>query len=521
MAIVLTAEEAVKRIPDGATVFVEAMPTEEVFPAFHRVYEATGSPKDLTVYWAAGIGPFSAEERGMNHFAHPGMVKRMVLGHAGLNHKVVKVIAANEVEAYNLPQGVVTQLFREIAAGRPGLITRVGLGTFVDPRIEGGKLNDRTRACEDLVEVIEIGGREMLRYKPVKADAAVVRGTTADPEGNITFENEALVMEALDAAMAARNCGGLVIVQVERLSDKPARPIDVRIPGIMVDIIVVATSRKTHPHTLFVEQDPSYTGDAHADLSGELEAMPLSPEKVICRRAFLELKRGDIVNLGVGIPMGVAKVAQEEGMLKDITLTTEIGVVGGLPQGGKNFGPAQNPSAIMSQTTMFDFYDGGGLDATCVGMAQVDTEGNVNVSKLGPNVIGSGGFINITQSASEVLFCGEFSAVGTDIAIESGKLVIRTDGKAVKFVERVGQITFSGKIAREEGHKVLFVTERCVFKLVKEGLMLIEVAPGVDMEKDILQRMQFKPLISPELKSMDARLFLPAAMDVNGGQAKE
>ncbi len=512
MAIVMTADEAVKRIPDGATVLLEAMPTEEVFPAFYRIYEATGSPKDLTIAWAAGIGPFSTEARGMNHFAHPGMVKRMILGHAGLNHNIVKVIANNEVEAYNLPQGVITQWFREIAAGRPGLITRVGLGTFVDPRIEGGKLNERTRACEDLVEVIEIGGREMLRYKPIKADVAVIRGTTADPEGNITLENEALFMESLEAAMAAKNCGGFVIAQVEGLRDTSARPIEVRIPGIMVDIVVVATSRKTHPHTLFVEYDPSYVGDEIADLSQALLPMPLTPEKVICRRAFLELKKGDLINLGVGIPMGIAQVAREEGMLKDITMTTEIGVIGGLPQGGKNFGPAQNPSAIISQTAMFDYYDGGGLNATCVGMAQVDAEGNVNVSRLGANVIGSGGFINITQNASEVMFCGEFSAVGTDIAVEEGKLVIRKDGKAVKFVEKVGQITFSGTVAREEGHKVLFITERCVFKLDKAGLMLIEVAPGVDIEKDILQRMHFKPLIASEVKSMTPEIFLPDPM---------
>ncbi|MFA7693684.1 MAG: acyl CoA:acetate/3-ketoacid CoA transferase [Candidatus Hydrogenedentes bacterium] len=512
MAIVLSAEEAVKRIPDGATIFLEAMPSEEVFPAFHRVYEATGSPKGLTVYWAAGIGPFSAENRGMNHFSYPGMIKRLVLGHAGLNHKVVKTIAANEVEAYNLPQGVITQLFREVAAGRPGVITHVGLGTFVDPRIEGGKLNERTRDCEDLVEVIEIDGREFLRYKPTKVQAAVVRGTTADPNGNITRENEALSMEGLDAAMAARNCGGLVIAQVERLSDTPAKPINVHIPGILVDIVVVASSRQTHPHTLFVEQDPSYTGDELADLSGALEAMPLSPEKVICRRALMELKGGDVINLGVGIPMGVARVAQEEGLLEELTMTTEIGVVGGLPQGGKNFGPAQNPSAIMSQTTMFDFYDGGGLDVTCVGMAQVDGEGNVNVSKLGANVIGSGGFINLTQSAREVLFCGEFSAVGTDIAVESGNLLIRQDGKVAKFVDAVGQITFSGKVAREDGQKILFITERCVFKMVREGLMLVEVAPGIDLERDILQRMKFMPIISPNLKDMDKRLFLSEPM---------
>jgi propionate CoA-transferase len=261
-----------------------------------------------------------------------------------------------------------------------------------------------------------------------------------------------------------------------------------------------------------VDCDPSYVGDEIADLSSALEPMPLTAEKVICRRAFLELKKGDLINLGVGIPMGVAQVAQEEGMLKDITMTTEIGVIGGLPQGGKNFGPARNPSAIISQTVMFDFYDGGGLDATCVGMAQVDAEGNVNVSRLGANVIGSGGFINITQNASEVMFCGEFSAVGSDIAVEEGKLAIRKDGKAVKFVEKVGQITFSGKVAREEGHKILFITERCVFKLEKEGLKLIEVAPGVDIEKDILQRMQFKPLMASEVKLMAPEIFLPAPM---------
>lgn len=513
MAIILTADEAVKRIPDGATVFVVPMPSEEVFPAFRRVYGETGAPKDLTLVWAAGIGPFSAEQRGMNHFAQPGMVKRIILGHVGLNHQVVKMVAMNEVEAYNLPQGVLAQWFREVAAGRPGLITRVGLGTFVDPRIEGGKLNERTRSCEDLVDVLEIDGREMLRYKPMKGDVGVVRGTTADPEGNITFENEALCMENLEVAMAVKNSGGFVIAQVERLSDTPARPISVKIPGILVDIVVVATSRKTHPHTLFVDYDPSYTGEEHADLSAALQPMPLTPEKVICRRAFQELKKGDLVNLGVGIPAGVAQVAQEEGMLKDITLTTEIGVIGGLPQGGKNFGPAQNPSAVISQAAMFDYYDGGGLNATCVGMAQVDADGNVNVSKLGPNVIGSGGFINITQSASEVMFCGEFSAVGADIVVESGKLVIRADGKAVKFVEKVDQITFSGKVAREEGHKVLFITERCVFKLVKDGLMLTEIAPGVDLEKDILQRMHFKPLLAPEIKLMPAELFLPGKMN--------
>lgn len=515
MAEILTADEAIKRIPDGATVFVVPMPAEEVLPAFGRVFEATGAPKDLTVLWAAGIGPFSTEARGMNHFAFPGMVKRVIVGHVGLNHKLVRQIADNQLEAYNLPQGVMAQWYREVAAGRPGLITRIGLGTFVDPRIEGGKLNERTRDCEELVEVVEVGGREMLRYMPLRGDVGVVRGTTADPNGNISLENEAIVMESFEVAMAVRNCGGLVIAQVERLSDTPIKPHNVRIPGIFVDIIVVAESRKSHPHTLFVDYDPSYTGEEKADLSNALAPMPLNTEKVICRRAFLELNKGDVVNLGVGIPAGVAQIAREEGVLDDIVLSTEIGVIGGLPQGGKNFGPAQNPTAIISQSAMFDFYDGGGLDATCVGMAQVDVEGNVNVSKLGPNVIGCGGFINITQTSKKVMFCGEFSAVGADIVVENGALTIRADGKAAKFVQKVDQITFSGKVARAEGRHAIYITERCVMTLEEDGLVVNEIAPGIDLDKDILEKMHFRPRVADNLKTMSDVLFQEGPMNIH------
>ena len=512
MPEILTADEAIQRIPDGATVFVCPMPLEEVYPAFYRMFQKTGSPKGLTFIWAAGIGPFSDEPRGMNHFAYPGMTKRVILGHVGLNYEMVKQVAMNKVEAYNLPQGVLAQWFREVAAGRPGLITKVGLGTFVDPRIEGGKLNACTQDCEELAEVIELDGEEYLRYKPIKGDIGLVRGTTADPKGNITFEDEAICMEHLEVAMAVKNCGGIVIAQVEKISDTPAIPVNVKIPGILVDIVVVADSRKTHPHTMFVDHDPSYTGEERIDLSNALQPMPLNLEKVICRRAFQEINDGDLVNLGVGIPAGLALVAQEEGHLDKITLTTEVGIIGGLPQTGKNFGPAQNPDAIISQAAMFDYYDGGGLNATCVGMAQVDVEGNVNVSKLGPNVIGCGGFINVTKNAAKVLFCGEFAAVGVDIVVEDGKLNIRNDGKAVKFVEKVDQITFSGKIAREEAHDVLFITERCVFRLVKEGLMLTEIAPGIDIHKDILDRMHFTPLVAENVKQMDAALFLDEPM---------
>ncbi len=512
MAKVVTADQAMEFVKDGSTVLVNPMPSEEVFPAFARSFEANGRPKDLTFVWAAGLGPFSAERKGMNHFAVPGMTKRMIAGHVGLNHLVIKMIASNECEAYNLPQGTMTQLYREIAAHRPGLLTPVGLGTFVDPRIDGGKMNERTRDCEDLVKVVEIDGQEMLFYKAFHVDVGLVRGTTADPYGNLTTENEALWMGDLDVAMAAKNCGGIVIAQVERLSDTPANPQHVRVPGILVDYVVVATSRKAHPHTLFSENEPSFTGAVKVPLEQEVAPLPLNLEKVICRRAALELRRDMIVNLGVGIPMGVASVAHEEGFLETLTMTTEIGVIGGLPERGFNFGPARNPVAFIAQPQMFDYYDGGGLDVTGVGLAQVDAEGNVNVSKLGPKLIGSGGFINITQSARKCLFCGEFTAGGLDAVVEDGKLVIRQEGKSAKFVNRVQQITYSGMTARKENQEVLYITERCVFKLTTDGLMLMEVAPGVDVQKDILDRMEFKPIVPDTVPLMNPAIFRPQVM---------
>ncbi len=506
MATVLTADEAIRRIPDGATVLINPVPSEEIFPAFARVFNATGSPKDLTVVYAAGLGPFSEERKGMNHFAYPGMVKRVIAGHVGLNYLLVKMIADNQCEAYNLPQGVMTQLYREIAAHRPGLVTEVGLGTFVDPRLDGGKLNDRTRDCEDLVELIEIDGREMLRYKPFPVDVGIIRGTKVDVMGNLTGENEAITMENLEVAMAARNSGGIVIAQVEAVRDKRAHPKKVTVPANLIDYVVVAQSRQAHPHTLFVEHDPSYTGAKVAPLKKQFESRPLDIDKVIARRGALELDKGMIVNLGVGIPMDVAAVAFEEGLLKSLTFNTEIGVFGGLPQGGLNFGPAKNPTAFVSQPQMFDFYNGGGLDVTYVGMAQVDRQGNVNVSKLGSRLIGAGGFIDITQSAKRCCFCGRFSAGELDATIERRKLYIHGDG-IPKFVDKVEQITFSGRVASRKHQDVLYVTERCVFALMPNGLILREVAPGVDIQRDIVDKMQFRPIIPDEVRTMDSVIF--------------
>lgn len=507
MAQVVSADQAIALIPDGATVAVNPVPIEEVNSGFDRVFEKTGHPRDLTVVWSAGLGPMSREFRGMNHFAHPGMVRRLIGGHFGLNHALIELIAKNECEAYNLPQGVITQLYREIASGRPGLLTRTGLGTFVDPRLEGGRLNDRTLPCEDLSEVLEINGQEYLLYKSFPVDVGIVRATTADPAGNLTSEDEAITMENLEVAMAAHNSGGIVIAQVESLSDQPAIPQMVTVPGIFVDYIVVATSRHMHPHTLFVEHDSSYSGKVRVSLQDEIAPIPLNPEKVICRRAAKELRPGMNVNLGFGIPMSVANIAFEEGFLETITLNTEVGSIGGLPERGKNFGPAKNPSAFISQAQMFDFYDGGGLDVTCVGLAQVDREGNVNVSKIGPRVIGCGGFINITQSAKKVIFCGEFTAMGLDTSIADGRLSILQDGKVPKFIDKVQQITFRGQQAAASGREILYVTERCVFQLTPEGMVLREIAPGVDLENDILARMQFRPIVPDEVQLMAPDIF--------------
>lgn len=514
MAKVVTADEVVRLIPDGSAVLIVPMPSEEVYPAFARVYQETGHPKDLTVIWAAGLGPLSEEPKGMNHFAVPGMVKRIIAGHCGLNHKIMKFIASNQVEAYNIPQGTMCELYREMAGGRPGLLTTVGLGTFVDPRYGGGKVNERTKSCEDLSEIVTIGGKEYILYHSLPCNVGIIRGTTADPNGNITVEKEALVMEILEGAMAVKNNGGFVIAQVERLSDEPARPCDVRVPGIFVDYIVVAQSPEAHPQTLFVQYDPSFCGHVRANLEDELEPMPLNFEKIIARRAFMELKPKMVINLGFGIPTGVAKVAFEEGVFNELTMTTEIGVIGGVPESGKNFGPAKNPHAFLSQSAMFDFYDGGGLDMTCVGMAQVDEGGNINVSKVGPITIGPGGFINLTQSAKKLVFCGEFTAVGSKVEISDGKINIISEGKVKKFIKKVEQITFSGKFAIENHRDVTYITERCVFKLVPEGLMITEIAPGVDLEKNILSQMEFKPIIPDEIKTMDDKLFLPGPMNI-------
>ncbi len=508
---VVSAEEAVQIIRDGDTVatggFVGTGFPEYVAMVLEEYFLETGRPRDLTLMYAAGQG--DGQNRGLNHLGHEGLVARVVGGHWGLVPKLQKLAIDNKIEAYNLPQGVISHMFRDIAAGKPRTITSVGLGTFVDPVNGGGKIN--TCTTTDIVERIQFDGKDYLAYKPLPVNVAILRGTTADTDGNITMEKEALTLEALAIATAARNSGGFVIVQVERVADQGTlNARQVKIPGIMVDCVVVSPPEH-HWQTFGTQYDPSFSGEIKVPIQS-LPPMDMSARKIIARRAAFELIPNSIVNLGIGMPEGVSNVANEEKIIDYLTLTAEPGVIGGLPAGGLNFGAATNTDALIDQPSQFDFYDGGGLDLAFLGLAQADAAGNLNVSKFGPKLAGAGGFINISQKAKKVIFVGTFTAGGLKVSVNEGQLSIDQEGKVKKFVKEVEHVTFSGAYAVSKNQPVLYVTERCVFKLTEAGMELIEVAPGVDIDKDILPHMDFKPVINGTPTPMDARIFRPEPM---------
>lgn len=504
----MSGPEAAELIQDGDTIAMlgnGGMTVEPrlVYRCIGERFANTGAPRGLTLIHSAGIGDRADE--GLSRFAQDAMTKRVIGGHWAWSPRMQAMANQGRIEAYNLPQGVICQQYREIAAKRPGLITRTGLGTFVDPRIDGGKLN--SAATEDLVSLIEVAGETYLHYKPWHIDVGIIKGSTADLDGNIVMTDEVAFLEAQAIAQAAHNCGGLVIAQVRNLAERGSlHPQLVRVPDILVDVVVVdpdqwQTSQGVH--------DPALCGAARRPMAA-FEPMPLNQRKIIARRAARELEPGMVINLGFGIPDGVASVAHEEHLMDDITATIEQGLIGGIPAQGDIFGAAYNPQAFVDAPSQFDFYAGGGLDLTCLGMAQVDRHGNVNVSRFGATIAGCGGFIDISQSAEMAVFCGTFTAGGLQTEVVDGELSVVAEGRATKFVDEVEHITFSGRQAHLQGQTVLYVTERAVFRLTEDGPELIEVAPGIDLQTQVLDLMGFRPAISPELTTMDAGIFAEA-----------
>ena len=503
---IITAEEAALMVHDGDTVstggFVSCACPEALTKAVEKRFLETGHPRDLTLFFAAGQG--HRDGTGGDHFGYEGMCKRVVGGHWDRAAKLGELALQNKLEAYNLPQGVITHMYRDIAAHNIGTITHVGLYTFVDPRNGGGKLNECTK--EDLVKLVNIEGQERLLYKPIPIDVCLIRASYADEYGNCTVHREIGPLDVTAQAQATKNSGGKVIVQVERIVQGGSLdPKLVKIPGIYVDAIVVG-SAEDNMQCLGMPYDGALTGEFRIPVDA-IPPIPLDAKKILARRAAMELPKDAIVNLGTGAPEKIANVAAEEGISDKLILTVEAGGIAGVPYGGTQFGASANAMAILDHNVQFDFYQGGGLDVAFLGLAETAPNGDLNVSKFGTRLAGAGGFIDITQNAKKVVYCGTFTAKGLKTECRDGKLVITQEGGKKKFVKEVEHITFSGKYAVQVKQPVLYITERAVFELRPEGVTLIEIAPGIDLQTQVLDQMELMPQISEDLKLMDERIF--------------
>ena len=504
---VITAAQAAEMIKDNATVALGGFVAGGIPEAIHEAVEArfleVGAPRDLTLVWIAGCG--TRNHTNADHYAHEGMVKKVIGGHFNFLPEISQMVIDNKIQGYNVPQGALAFMMRDSAAHKIGTLTPTGLGSFADPRNGGGRLNDIT--TEDIVKVIEIDGQEQLYYPRLGLDVALIRGTYADELGNITFEKEMAPLDSTAMAMAVHNNGGKVIIQVEKVVKFGSiDPKMVKIPGIYVDAVVVCPAEDPRSAQIIGgHYDPAYAGNVQVSVAG-LEPKPLDAKKIIGRRAAMELSKNVVVNLGVGVPEYVSAVASEEGIEEEMTLTVECGPIGGVPGGGNRFGGTLNAHAYVDESYQFDFYDGGGLDVCYLGLGEADVEGNVNVSRLGTKLTGCGGFMSIAGNSKKIIFCGTFTN-GLKIKTGDGKLTITEEGKKHKFIQRVGEITFAGKVAAKNHKDVTYVTERCVFRLQEDGLHLVEVAPGIDIETQILGEMDFAPIVDENVKLMDERIF--------------
>ena len=513
---VVSAEEVVKLIKSGDTVAVSGSggsgSPDAILQALQKRYQTSKQPNNLTVTSGISPGNLTMDNVGMNCFAEKGMVGKAICAHLGMGKKFGNAIGENLFPAFGIPLGVYTHLLRASAAHQPGILTHVGLNTFVDPRLEGACENEKAKKEKPIVELKTINGEEKLFFKSYPINISILKATYADTKGNLSLEWEGIIGEQFHLAAAAHNSGGLVIAQVEKIVEYGTlKAKDVLIPAKLVDYVVVAKPDKSLGDYNTPKHNPSLVGKSRIELN-QLSEINMSERKVCARRAMMELKKGAMVNLGVGMPESVASVCNEEGCINDITLSIETGITGGVAQNGVAFGIAYNADSIIADANMFDLYDGGFLDAAVLGLAEVDKEGNVNVSKFGTRVTGPGGFINITQNTHKIVFVGTFTAGDLKVKAGNGKLKIEQEGKKKKFVDSVQQITFSAKNAIKNKQDITYITERAVFKLTSKGLKLIEIAPNVDLKKDILANMNFKPIIAKDLKTMDVKLFKTAKM---------